>query len=269
MAGESHQHPPEHYLRIISYLNRDGIIPEIVAGQAVNIWASLYADWDSRHSPLEPKLTSFQPYVSGDLELMTSVSASLERAQGFVSAERRDPFGKVWAPDRVTIYLDDAEHGRLKIQVMNALVGLSLEEIATRMLTLELQPGAKVKVLDPIALLKAKAGNLVEIDQTGRQDFRHLQMLIRCVRAFVGVRLQEGVAFRDILKLINRVADFSRTSNAQHVGHELGISWEDCLPLDIIKVKAATESDAALTRFISEFLPRWLSTLAENPKLKP
>jgi hypothetical protein len=88
-------------------------------------------------------------------------------------------------------------------------------------------------------------------------------MLIRCVRAFIGLRLQEGIPSREILKLINRVADFSQTAHARRVAALHAVHWEDSVPLDIIQAMAAAEPDSALTHFLSEFLPRWRAALSE------
>jgi hypothetical protein len=40
-------------------------------------------------------------------------------------------------------------------------------------------------VLNPIACLKAKLHNVATIDQRGRQDEKHVRILIPCVRAFL------------------------------------------------------------------------------------
>lgn len=42
------------------------------------------------------------------------------------------------------------------------------------------------RVLIPQLVLKAKIENSVSIDQSGRNDVKHVDIMILCVRAFIG-----------------------------------------------------------------------------------
>ncbi len=68
----------------------------------------------------------------------------------------------------------------LLIEVINSVNGLTSEDLADPDL-LELRPGQVYRVPSPIILLKAKLANATQLDQTRRQDVRHVQMLIPCV----------------------------------------------------------------------------------------
>jgi hypothetical protein len=44
--------PPEAYARVFKVLSEQQLYPIIVDGQAVNLWATVYEDWDTANNPL-------------------------------------------------------------------------------------------------------------------------------------------------------------------------------------------------------------------------
>jgi hypothetical protein len=73
---------------------------------------------------------------------------------------------------------------RLLVEVINSVNGLMPRDLSDPDL-LELRPGHVYRVLSPIVLLKAKLANVAQIDQARRQDVRHVQMLVPCVREYL------------------------------------------------------------------------------------
>jgi len=58
--------PPQEFFPVIGFLNEQGIVPEIVAGQAVNLWALHYLEWDAQvFSAFEQALASPPLYQRG------------------------------------------------------------------------------------------------------------------------------------------------------------------------------------------------------------
>ena len=83
----------------------------------------------------------------------------------------------------------------LLVEVIRSVNGLTSKDLADSDLV-ELRPGQVYRIPSPIVLLKAKLANVAEIDQTKRQDIRHVQMLIPCAREYLSEALEEARANR-------------------------------------------------------------------------
>jgi hypothetical protein len=74
----------------------------------------------------------------------------------------------------------------LLVEVLHSVHGLDKSDLAqAAYLKAE---GAVYRVLDPVAMLKAKTANVRDIDQMGpppRDDRAHLQLIVRCVPEFL------------------------------------------------------------------------------------
>ena len=97
---------PEQYDWILIQFNEKGIVPVIVAGQAVNIWSSIHQDWDTRYNPTSPKISDLLPLTSADMELLdTGIVRTLEKFSGVVDVEKTVQFQHKQSPDIATIHL--------------------------------------------------------------------------------------------------------------------------------------------------------------------
>jgi len=146
------KHRPEQYDWVLVQFNEKGIVPVIVAGQAVNIWSSIHQDWDAKHNPTSPKISDLLPLTSGDMELLdTGVIRTLEKFSGVVDVQKTAPFQHTHSPDIATIHLEQG--GEIfKIQVMVQILGASKEEILRKALVVEVGTAGrttKVRVADP------------------------------------------------------------------------------------------------------------------------
>lgn len=94
----------------------------------------------------------------------------------------------MWSFDRRLLRLTSrASDGRLLVvEVLGKVRGLDKEDLEA---VTEIEHGSlKYRVLDPVAMLRAKATNVREIDQAGpppRQDGAHLQLIAQCVAPFL------------------------------------------------------------------------------------
>jgi hypothetical protein len=148
--------------------------PTIVGGQAVNLWAITF---------LEPEDVVFSTkYASGDLDVLSSPKIlaflkSLEpawrvdRIPFWAFGDGRDAIARSVAPD----------NRRLLVEVIKGVHGLDDRELQA---VEELEYGGVIyRLLDPIVLLKAKAANVRDLNQSGppeRHDRQHLQLIARC-----------------------------------------------------------------------------------------
>jgi hypothetical protein len=254
--------PPQEFFPVIGFLNEHGIVPEIVAGQAVNLWALHYLEWDAKYSPLSNKLSHLHPFTSEDLEILSGTRTLLHRHPDFDhETVPRDPFAKTWSPDESTLYfrVGSEPDERLKIQSMLVVNGVTTEEIRKRAILMAVGE-ARFFLPDPITLLQAKMSNLESLDQSNRQDERHVKMVVLSTRAFIGEDVQNGVEGRNLLKVIGRLQKLLASPIARRLSEKYPIDFSDALPADIL----GNSSDPKIQKFMAEGYPR----LAEfQPKL--
>lgn len=150
-----------------------GEYPIIVGGQAVNIWALVYLP------RLRSDLASLAPFVSKDLDLY----GSRQILEGL--AEKYGVTVK-WSPPRfpgIGQMVIPFEHKSLTVELLSHVKGLRGNEAANAVnLTIQ---NVELRVLDPIHCLKAKVANAADLPQDDRQDVKHVQIMILCVREFV------------------------------------------------------------------------------------
>jgi len=103
-------------------------------------------------------------------------------------------------------------------------------------------------------MLKAKLHNLVELDQRGRNDRNHVDILRLCVPLFLTRQLsaadETDAAARQCLRSIQRILGLSRSPIARQVA---GFDWQSFVPLD----RVAQARNARLKSFREKQLERW------------
>lgn len=154
------------------------IKPLVVGGQAVNLWAITFLEKG------DPSLAR-RTYSSEDMDLLDDgkVLKFLESTPGwnFVKRGIQHPFDM-----RVGSAISISKDNRvLLVEVLKGVTGLDKEDVIEARVEYQ---GTTYRLLDPIALLKAKAANVREIDQEGpppRHDSAHLELIVRCLPYFM------------------------------------------------------------------------------------
>jgi len=82
---------------------------------------------------------------------------------------------------------------KLIVEVIGSVNGLTPRDLVDSDLV-EFVPGQVYRLPSPIILLKAKLANVAQIDQSRRQDVRHVKMLIPCVREYLRESHAETIA---------------------------------------------------------------------------
>lgn len=90
-------------------------------------------------------------------------------------------------------------------------------------------------------MLKCKIANAAALPQTGRSDVPQLQMMIRCVRAYIGEDVQNGVEARMILKLIERFDAIQRHRYTKSAARKHSLDFAKCLPVPQLCERAQTD----------------------------
>jgi hypothetical protein len=234
---------PHEFAWLIESINRQGVIPLLVAGQAVNAWASIFLSWDIAYNlAIRPDLTSLQPHTSLDMELMKVGTAELESAGEVTYRHVNDPFHRVAPAEHSTWTFRGPDGSDVQVQVMDRVLGTNSAELLRWSTRVSIGENAVVELPDPIALLPAKTANFVQLDQKGRQDMRHCQMLACCVHAFLGsIAQNDAIPSRTLLKHLQRFDAFSRSRNARLVSERCEIDWEKCYPIRQLQERATID----------------------------
>jgi len=217
-----------------------GELPVVVGGHAVNIWALVYS------SRVAAKLQSYAPFVSKDLDLWgpKEILDSLAQKYGVeisLSPPRSPGLGYVVIPKGLL---------QLKVELLTGVNGIRHAEMEN-VFDLVMQ-GTEVRVLDAISCLKAKIANAADIDQTNRQDVKHVQIMKICAHEFTKDLLalgeQKEVSERVV---VNRLEDLRETlcsPKAEMVTRKWDILFDDVMPLEAIR-QSAMEKVRNFVRF--------------------
>jgi hypothetical protein len=204
-----------------------GELPVIVGGHAVNIWALTYA------SRLGSRLSPYAPFTSKDLDLWgpKEILDSLAQKYGVkitLSPPRSPGIGYVMIPK------GDLQ---LKVELLTSVNGLRRAELEN---TFDLvMQGIEVRVLDAISCLKAKIANAADIDQTDRQDIKHVQIMKICAHEFTKDLIALGDQKRVSERLVvNRLEDLRETivsPKAELVTRKWDIRFDEVMPVESIR----------------------------------
>src|SRR5271170_5379925 len=110
--------PPEAYASVFKVLSEKQLSPIIVGGQAVNLWATVYEDWDTANNPEPVPLRQYRPFVSKDLDLTAISNQQISFLPGVV--ERHIPRRQFrnMAPDTGTFFFEAEGMGRIRIEIL-------------------------------------------------------------------------------------------------------------------------------------------------------
>jgi hypothetical protein len=167
---------PEDLEPILSIASQCGMI--LVGGQAVNTWAVLLED------PEAEPWKSLRPYTSRDADLLSSEIQMMRFAKELTKqgwgVEVFHPEGKEKKINVGAMRIQGEIAGTkkfLEINLLKELQGLSVQEIEENKQEVPIKEKS-IHVIDCLRLLESKTISLNTLDQTDRQDRKHL---ILCV----------------------------------------------------------------------------------------
>ncbi len=156
----------------------DGEFPLLVGGHAVNLWAWFY------RGRIGKALDQWLPLTSKDLDLVGTIALLAELKHRFggdyrLSGPRSPVIGQLVVQIRGK---------NLKIDVLKNVFGLGPKDLAIQAPIIEVEDcdgTFSARVIPPVVLLQAKIANVAKLDQTGRNDFRHVHLMLLVVRAYL------------------------------------------------------------------------------------
>jgi hypothetical protein len=204
-----------------------GELPVIVGGHAVNIWALTYA------SRLGSRLSPYAPFTSKDLDLWgpKEILDSLAQKYGVkitLSPPRSPGIGYVMIPKG---------DFQLKVELLIGVNGLRQAELENTF-DLVIQ-GTEVRVLDAISCLKAKIANAADIDQTNRQDVKHVQIMKICAHEFakdlIALGNQKQVSERLVVNRLEDLREAITSPKAELAARKWNILFDHVMPVEAIR----------------------------------
>lgn len=205
--SESAPHPPGDFARLLA--TKEPVL--LVGGQAVNLWALYYKD----------RTADLTPFVSRDADVLGDRETLVELGK---LAGAKPQFFPLKPPSNEigVVIASDPSGAAMLIEVLRYVRGPTNEQLQDPVYTMMLGE-TPVRVPGPIALLQAKLANLAEINQSGRQDGRHVVILSRLMPAYLEDLRAATVAGRlEERKLIGFLERLLAVVSAKPAGRMLG-----------------------------------------------
>jgi hypothetical protein len=223
----SDQHELSAFSEVLNSTER----PILVGGQAVNLWAEHY-------SSVIPQLEPLRPFMSKDADIFGD-RAMAER----IAANTKWQLKCYNEPRSIAVGLltKQVPGGEpLLIEVIGGVNGLTAKDLSDPDL-LEIRPGQIYRVPSPIILLKGKLANVAHLDQTRRQDVRHVKMLIPCAREYIRenhIRALSGqMTERHLVNLLESANDLRTNPAYAELGRQNGFELIRLFPIELAESK--------------------------------
>jgi hypothetical protein len=238
----------------------DDQLPMVVGGHAVNIWALAYS------SRLDLQLRPYAPFTTKDLDLWGPRKILDSLAQKYnvpvtLSPPRSPGIGYVVIPKGAL---------QLKVELLSGVNGLRrIEEQNGVQLHIL---GTKVRVLDAISCLKAKIANVADIDQSRRQDVKHVKIMKLCAREFAVDMIDQGnrgrISERLAINYLENLRETVTSPKAELATTKWGITFDEVMPLEAIQ-QSTIEKVRNFARFRLEPADRPRPKIDFTPRQEP
>lgn len=239
----SEQHRPAAFATVLA----DPAQPLIVGGQAVNLWAEIYA-------AAEPELHAFEPFTSKDADIHGNreLASILQRRSGWTCRFFDEP--RQTAVAILTKPVEGAA-STLTVEVIRSVFGLNTDDLG-RNLVRELRPGENYRLPDPFVMLKAKLANVAHLSVEKRpQDLKHARMLLPICRAyFLELHAAIGrpdMSERNFLGAAAYATEIITSADARTVASRHGLDF-----LTIFPSAFAASPHEKIRRFATQQLPQ-------------
>jgi hypothetical protein len=220
---------PEDYLGVLKSLSDEGCSYFLEGGQAVNFWAEYFTLREGAVTALE----KYQPFTSKDCDLWVSVAA-LKHFEAKLDGQLKK--GTSPADGQLAVFTTRGKPP-LKIDLMSGVFGIPPADIG------RLEERALVvrgiKLLDPLFLFKGKCHNLIKLPQSGRQDLKHLRMLVLILPAYLEELLEEvktgGLDERQLLQEIKLLLQMGRDGWVRQALKKAELTLADVIPIGVLR----------------------------------
>ncbi len=187
-----------------------------MGGQACNFYSERFLD-------LSPILKTIYPLTSKDIDYHGQLGDGEKLAKHlkgeFIPSPRKGTF----------VCLGKVVFDGKEIEILRTVRGLSEDVVSKAYLSLDYK-GFQVRVLHPVPLYEAKAANLVTLDQTNRQDEKHLRAMEAVLPEYFKETAKNPQNERELLNSFKRLYDFSFSTEGKTLAKQGRISSVDLIP---------------------------------------
>jgi hypothetical protein len=197
---------PNDLKEIFSLIQEKDLDVIVVGGQAINLWASKYSE-------RVPELDKYLPFASEDIDLY---GGKIEAIACNQALKGQITLNKDFDPSPNTgVVVANFKEQKLRIDFLGSVYGLNDTEITDTALKLESKgelAGIQLKVLHPILCLEGKLSSIKGLPQAGRQDIKHAQMSLLCLKELLK-DYATTISSRKGLKLTERILKNALSEN--------------------------------------------------------
>ena len=227
--------------------------------------------WIRRYQPAESvlrELAQVAEFLSKDVDFQGDRAAVVVFARQLgKKAEMpgfRDAFGNLMS-GKFTV---ETPKGGLTVEVLRKVPGLKESEVE-RLSSIEPCSDSTVRVLNPVAMLKAKSWNVCNINKEGRHDAEQFLALIPCVRAYLRGYYRAGEGSHSVLraglKLTEQTLRFTELPVGRKTAEKCGVDWSQILPHAYL----AASTQPELIRLREQRLSDWLASITTYKRATP
>lgn len=228
------------YLSFLQDLGASGLDYFLEGGQAVNFWAEYFSAKGAKEV-----LSPFIPFASKDCDVWASYTALQyirSKGDGCRFLPNSSP-----ADGQVGIVILEGAPER-KIDIMTSVYGIAqsrMKQLKERSLVI-----GGIRVIDPIRLFQSKCHCLLGLDQSDRQDKKHLQILCLLVpehiEGLLGEVMGQRLSQRNLINELKILQKILKTNRVKRAIEQIGVD-----PISLMPVKPLMESELAkVVRFV-------------------
>lgn len=200
--------------KIAASLGKNGIEVIIVGGQAVNFWGEFFSIQEER------------PHTSIDVDVI--LKGELNELEAILDGELIKANNPL---DALLATFEFEEEFKMDILIPDKIMGLS--NVETNFLKDNAKNFGTFKVADPISMLKAKLGNLFNLDQNDRQDAKHARILLLAIRKMFERMIDETKSEKDsrvIIKEMKRFLKIAGKAERRNALKKIDRNLADAIP---------------------------------------
>lgn len=227
----------------------------LVGGQAVNAWALYYAE----------STREYAPFVSRDVDVLGDRETLLKIANATGSKPQFFPMRP--PTNEVGVVFIETGGTSFPVEVLSHVNGIDNDSLCNPAYTIAVgNRSVCVRVPSPVALLQAKIANVQDLNQTDRQDERHVRILMALMPDYLAdlaTAAKAGrIKEREVVQMLERLLKTITAKRVQHLLLSLGIQAHDAFS----SLKPFSSELPKIHLFLNNRLPRALpSQEKENP----
>lgn len=181
-------------------------------------------------------MDGFRPFISKDADIVGDRALAERIAE--ITKWKFTPYHEPRAIGLAMLTKELPNNVKLIVEVIGSVNGLTSKDLVDSDLV-ELVPGQVYRLPSPIILLRAKLANVAQIDQSRRQDVRHVKMLIPCVREYLRESHAESIVGkindRDLVNLFEAARSLYSDPRNAELGRKHSFELAEIFPREFFR----------------------------------